>query len=306
MLTLNSRNVTLSGLASGKRSVVLRLRQGGSQAIALGDNEALLMETGTPIGPGQTVLALERDAPAATSTAGLIIVPNELDYLGDGDVLAVELDRPAVRVLYRRNSQHNSFLLTERCNHYCLMCSQPPKDINDDWIVDELFQAIPLISRETKSLGFTGGEPTLLGERFLHLVSEMRQHLPETALHILSNGRRFVDPHFASAYAAIEHPDAMLGIPIYSASSQTHDYIVQADGAFDETIRGILNLKTYGQQVEIRVVIHRQNYAHLPALAEFIARNLTFVDHVALMALEMTGFAKANIDTLWIDAVDYR
>ena len=123
----------------------------------------------------------------------------------------------------------------------------------------------------------------------------------QTALHILSNGRRFVDPQFARAYAAIEHPDAMLGIPIYSASSQTHDYIVQADGAFDETIRGILNLKTYGQQVEIRVVIHRQNYAHLPALAEFIARNLTFVDHVALMGLEMTGFAKANIETLWID-----
>ena len=98
----------------------------------------------------------------------------------------------------------------------------------------------------------------------------------------------------------------MLGIPIYSASSQVHDYIVQADGAFDGTIRGILNLKTYGQQVEIRVVIHRQNYAHLPALAEFIARNLTFVDHVALMGLEMTGFAKANIDDLWIDPADYK
>jgi His-Xaa-Ser system radical SAM maturase HxsC len=134
----------------------------------------------------------------------------------------------------------------------------------------------------------------------------MREHLPATSLHILSNGRRFVDLQFARAYAAIEHADVMLGIPIYSASSQTHDYIVQADGAFDETVRGILNLKTYGQQVEIRVVIHRLNYAHLPALAEFIARNLTFVDHVALMGLEMTGFAKANIDALWIDPVDYR
>ena len=222
------------------------------------------------------------------------------------DVLAVELQRPAVRVLYRRNSLHNSFLLTERCNHYCLMCSQPPKSVNDDWIVDELFQAIPLISPETREVGFTGGEPTLLGERFLRLVRDMREHLPTTGLHILSNGRRFVDGRFASDYASIAHPDAMLGIPIYSASSQTHDYIVQADGAFDETIRGILNLKTYGQQVEIRVVVHRQNYAHLSALAEFIARNLTFVDHVALMGLEMTGFAKANIDALWIDPVDYR
>ena len=306
MLTLNSRNVTVRGLPEGKRSVVLRLRQGGPQPIEIGSNEALLVEDGTIIGPYQTALALERNAEIAAGADALIVVPNELGYLRDGDVVAVELDRPAVRVLYRRDSPHNSFLLTERCNHYCLMCSQPPKDTNDDWIVDELFQAIPLISPDTRSVGFTGGEPTLLGERFLRLVSDMRQHLPGTALHILSNGRRFADRGFAGSYAAIGHPDAMLGIPIYSPLSQAHDYIVQADGAFDETIRGILNLKTYGQLVEVRVVIHRENYSHLPALAEFIARNLTFVDHVALMALEMTGFAKANIDALWIDPVDYR
>lgn len=306
MLTLNSRNVKLTGMPQGKRSTVLRLRQGGPEPIALGPNEALLIAPGAVAAPDQMVLVLDRDVASVASAGKCIVVPNEFDYLREGDVLSVELHRPAVRVLYRRNSLHNSFLLTERCNHYCLMCSQPPKDVNDDWIVDELFEAIPLISPETREIGFTGGEPTLLGERFLRLVRDMRDHLPATGLHILSNGRRFVDAQFASEYAAIAHPDAMLGIPIYSAASQTHDYIVQADGAFDETIRGILNLKTYGQKVEIRVVIHRQNYAHLPALAEFIARNLTFVDQVALMGLEMTGFAKANIDALWIDPFDYQ
>jgi hypothetical protein len=208
MLMLNSRNVTLSGLPANRRSVVLRLRRGGRDPIELGDNEVLLVEAGTAIGPGQAALARERDAAAAAGGTSKIIVPNEMDYLDDGDVLAVELQRPAVRVLYRRNSQHNSFLLTERCNHYCLMCSQPPKDVDDDWIVDELFQAIPLVSPETRSLGFTGGEPTLLGDRFLRLVRDMRDHLPATSLHILSNGRRFVDPQFARAYAAIERCDA--------------------------------------------------------------------------------------------------
>ena len=28
-----------------------------------------------------------------------------------------------LRTLYRRSSSHNSFLMTERCNHYCLMCT---------------------------------------------------------------------------------------------------------------------------------------------------------------------------------------
>jgi His-Xaa-Ser system radical SAM maturase HxsC len=305
MLTLNTRNVRLSGLPQDRRSTVLRVRQGRPQLANPMSNEAVLFAPGTVVDPNQTLMVLERYA-ADVEAPRRIVLPNEFEYLRDGDVLSVELQRPAVRVLYRRNSVHNSFLLTERCNHYCLMCSQPPKDVNDDWIVDELFDAIPLISPETREIGFTGGEPTLLGDRFLRLVRDMRDHLPATGLHILSNGRRFVDAGFASDYAAIAHPDVMLGIPIYSASSQMHDYIVQADGAFDETVRGILNLKTFGQQVEIRVVIHRQNYGHLPVLAEFIARNLTFVDHVALMGLEMTGFAKANLETLWIDPFEYR
>ena len=98
----------------------------------------------------------------------------------------------------------------------------------------------------------------------------------------------------------------MVGIPIYSDVSTIHDYVVQSDGAFDETIRGILNLKRFGQKVEIRVVVHRQTYARLPQLAEFLVRNLTFVDHVALMGLEITGFTRANLECLWIDPADYQ
>jgi hypothetical protein len=42
----------------------------------------------------------------------------------------------------------------------------------------------------------------------------------------------------------------MIGIPIYSDVSTIHDYVVQSDGAFDETIRGILNLKRHGQKLK--------------------------------------------------------
>jgi His-Xaa-Ser system radical SAM maturase HxsC len=98
----------------------------------------------------------------------------------------------------------------------------------------------------------------------------------------------------------------MFGIPIYSDIPDIHDYVVQADGAFDETVRGILNLKRSGLKVEIRVVIHKQTYERLPDLARFIARNLTFVDQVVLMGLEMTGFTRANLDALWIDPIEYQ
>lgn len=186
------------------------------------------------------------------------------------------------------------------------MCSQPPRDIDDSYLVDELLTAIPLMDRSTVEIGITGGEPTLLGEGLLKLIWSLKSFLPATAVHILSNGRKFSEMQLAKSIAEVQHADLMVGIPIYSDLSHIHDYVVQADGAFDETIRGILNLKTHGVKVEIRVVIHKQTYERLPQLATFLARNLLFVDHVALMGLEMTGFTKPNIEDLWIDPIEYQ
>jgi His-Xaa-Ser system radical SAM maturase HxsC len=186
------------------------------------------------------------------------------------------------------------------------MCSQPPKEADDSYIVDELLAAIPLFDPGTREIGLTGGEPTLLGERLLELLRCFRNYLPTTAIHVLSNGRRFTDDAYVTRIAALKVRDLMFGIPLYADVSDIHDYVVQSRGAFDETIRGMLNLKRAGVQVELRFVIHRDTYARLPQFAEFVTRNLRFVDHVALMGLEPIGFAKANAKTLWIDPVEYQ
>lgn len=234
------------------------------------------------------------------------LLPDDYGYIGDGDIVRLSADRQTIRVLFRASSWHNSILVTEQCNHYCLMCSQPPKAADDSWLLDEIENLIPLIPKGTQELVFTGGEPTTNRERFLKIIGLTKSYLPRTAIHILSNGRSFKDALFAEKFAQIELPDAMVGIPIYSDDPTLHDYIVQAQGAFDETIQGILNLKRLGQKVEIRVVIHKLSAQRLPELCEFIARNLLFVDHVALMGLEMMGFTRANLNELWIDPIEYK
>jgi hypothetical protein len=67
-----------------------------------------------------------------------------------------------------------------------------------------------------------------------------------------------------------------------------------------------MNLARAGQRIEIRFVIHRQTFSRLAHTTQFIARNLPFVDQVALMGLEMTGFTKANLEALWIDPIEYQ
>lgn len=229
----------------------------------------------------------------------------EFSYLNDNDVVCLTEDG-RLRSLFRADSDHNSILLTEQCNNFCLMCSQPPKRVDDSWLLREAFDLMRLIPRTTKVLGFTGGEPTVYGSEFIKLIQHTKNWLPDTSLHVLSNGRAFADEKFARAYAQVNHPDLMIGIPIYSSDPSIHDYVVQAKGAFDETVRGVLNLKRLNQKVEIRVVVHKQTCDGLPELANYIARNLLFVDQVAIMGLENIGFVRANIEALWIDPIDYK
>jgi His-Xaa-Ser system radical SAM maturase HxsC len=309
MLTLGGGGVALRGIAEASEPFIIRLSEDPMLPKPLRAAEAFIVRSApAPEGFGLYII-LEADRAlllALPEDVRALILPDAYAYVAEGDIVRVVPRRGMVRVLFRRSSNHNSFLTTERCNNYCLMCSQPPKDVDDSWIVDEILNTLPLIDPNTREIGFTGGEPTLLGPDFLRILRACKTWLPRTAVHILSNGRRFADEQFAQEYASIDHPDMMVGIPVYSDLANVHDYVVQADGAFDETIRGILNLKRLKQRVEIRVVLHRQTYSRLPQLAEFLARNLLFVDHVALMGLEITGFTRANLNALWIDPYDYR
>lgn len=254
---------------------------------------------------GYLALLVPDKAPPWQVRIPLVHSISGLEYLSDGDVVFIN---PAgfIRTLYRKHSQHNFILMTDQCNSYCLMCSQPPKQINDFDRIVEHFRLIDLMDPETKELGITGGEPTLFKDDFLRLIEYCKIKLPATALHVLTNGRLFYYRKFAQKLGEIGHPDLMLGIPLYSDVDSEHDYVVQARGAFEETVLGLHNLARHNVPVEIRVVIHRQTYRRLPKLAEFIARNFPFAAHVALMGMEMVGFVHANLEALWIDPYDYQ
>lgn len=238
--------------------------------------------------------------------ASIYRLPAHFNYLKSGDIVYVDGARQFLNTLFRKGSHHNSILLTEQCNHYCLMCSQPPKEIDDSHLLRRAFELIRLIPRDAERIGFTGGEPTLYGESLIELIKQTKLQLPGTSIDLLSNGRRFKDRGFASRFGSINHPHCTIAIPIYSDDPVRHDYVVQAVGAFDETIQGILNLKRFGQKVEVRIVLHKQTIDRLVRTCEFICRNLLFVDHVALMGLEITGFTRPNLDLLWVDPYHYR
>jgi His-Xaa-Ser system radical SAM maturase HxsC len=302
-----------SGFGSDKARSAIRLRAVESRAERHADDFALV-KTPDQLARAievdwQSIFVVSNDLIEKNSTLSLgrqIVVPRKFDYLGDGDVLGFDHSSRKFRTLFRRNSAHNSFLVTERCNNYCLMCSQPPKDVDDRWILAEIKESLALIDPATPALTFTGGETLSDWVEFIDVLKECRQQLPTTAVQVLTNGRAFASSQIVDAWRDIGHPNLMAAIPVYASTDSVHDYVAQAKGAFDETILGILKLKDRGQRVEIRVVLHAVTAPIVAETCRWIARNLPFVDHVALMGLENTGFAIANDALLWIDPVDYR
>ena len=229
-----------------------------------------------------------------------------LEHLSEGDIVSVG-DDGNIRTLYRVNSFQNSLLATERCNSNCLMCSQPPKDKDDIPRLYSTYQKlIPLIPKDCIELGISGGEPTLMGNLFFQLLEQIKEELPNTEVHVLTNGRTFAWNHTAEKLGELNYQRLMLGIPVYSDYYQIHDHIVQSENAFYQTILGLHNLARYNQRLEIRVVLHKLSYSRLPKLAKYIFKNLPFVEHITFMGLEYIGYTPHNIEKLWIDPYDYQ
>jgi len=80
-----------------------------------------------------------------------IAVPQGAFKVDIGDVVELRPHTSKMALRYRRGSNNNILFTTERCNSYCLMCSQPPRKVDDGWRVSQLCNLIELIDKDAPS-----------------------------------------------------------------------------------------------------------------------------------------------------------
>lgn len=222
----------------------------------------------------------------------------------DGDI-GFYTRHGALRVLLSRRANHNTLLVTERCDNLCLFCSQPPKNENDDWLLVQSALAIAAF-QDPGLIGISGGEPLLYRQRFVKFIDSVSELSPATSLHVLTNGRAFGDKDYAYEVAKrCAGGRIHFGIPLYSVDSEIHDNLVGAQGAFHDTVKGLINAGNLGVPVELRIIPTHNNFSELSSVVEFACRVFSSVSQISIMNLEPTGWAKINWDTLYVSPEKY-
>jgi len=227
---------------------------------------------------------------------------DDLNELNDNDIITID-SAGIINVIHEANSKHNAIFITGRCNSNCIMCPQPP--VKEEADRHELnLKHISLLPKDTISIGITGGEPTLIGNKLFEIINQIKKRLPKAYINILSNGIRFENIDYARNYAQNINQNTVVDIPLYSDVDTIHNEIVGSK-TFYRTIKGIYNLAKFNVKIGIRIVVHKMNYKRLPQLAEYIYFNFPFVYQIAFMQMEPIGNALDNIEKLWIDPIDY-
>lgn len=227
----------------------------------------------------------------------------EIHDFNEGDIVLINT-HGLVSFYYEKNALcGNALFVTEKCNHRCIMCPQPPINHEVDKTPINL-KLIRLMGKDVHEIGITGGEPTLIGEKLFELIRQIQKYTPNAGVNILSNGVKFADVEFAKKLALCRHKNLQVDIPIFSDVATEHNHIVGAP-TFYKTVQGLYNLARFRQKVGLRIVVHKKTYRRLPQLAEYIYRNFPFIQQVAFLQMETIGISDEMMPDLWIDPYDY-
>lgn len=230
--------------------------------------------------------------------------PKEADYLktcNNYDCFGLN-ENGTLSILYNADSVENFFYITGKCNSNCIMCPSPEVFRRKAKVsnIDEHILLAQHIPCSAPHLTITGGEPFMAGEEIFRLLQFLKDKFTATEFLILTNGRIFSVQDYVDKLIDSLPSNSILAIPVHGSTAEVHDGITRAKDSFAQTISGIKNLLTYRIRVELRIVISQLNLLDFEKLAYMIVDELKEIEYISIIAMEMTGNAYINRESLWL------
>lgn len=223
------------------------------------------------------------------------------ELFGNYDIISVN-ENGNIQIVFQDSSADNVLFITNKCNSNCIMCpdsnSHRKRDLGNQKTYLE--RVIDLMPSDTPHITITGGEPTLIKWDFIDILSQCKEKFTQTNFLMLSNGRTLSNNEYRKAFLEALPNHFRLAVPVYGSNSEDHDRITRADGSFAQTMYALSHLQKH-LELEIRIVIMRNNYQKLPQMAKYFVENLPYTYTVSFMGMELLGNAAVNREDLWID-----
>jgi len=156
-----------------------------------------------------------------------------------------------------------------QCNNRCLFCIQGDKRFFCPNKTDKEIKNILKRERQNhNSVVFTGGEPTMRKE-LINWIAYAKK-LRYNPIQIQSNGRMF--SYLEYCQDLIKAGANEFAPAIHGATAKIHDTLTRSPGSFEQTVKGIQNLRRLNQYIITNTVVTRFNYKDLPNLAELLVK----------------------------------
>ncbi|NQU88026.1 MAG: radical SAM protein [Mariniphaga sp.] len=154
------------------------------------------------------------------------------------------------------------------CNNNCRFCVQADNKCKGNRSFDDISN--DLIDSRKRCIGvvFTGGEVTIRDD-FFDLI-KLAKELNYEEIQIQTNGRMFASLDFCKK--TIEAGANVFGLALHGYCSDQHDFLTKANGSFNQTVRGIINLRRLGQIVGTNTVIVKSNYLDCSKIAKLLVK----------------------------------
>ena len=184
------------------------------------------------------------------------------------------------------------YTCNNRCIH-CVIADQRDRALQLRGSTDRTTQEYvsELLDAKRRGLSdviFTGGEPTIRKD-LLQLMHKARTL--GLRVHVQTNGRILAYRAMVEKAAPLQ---AIWCVALHGPTAAVHDGIVGIPGAFDQTLRGLQNLREFKQHVLGKVVISKLNVPHLAEIVGLLAS--VGAEHVNLAFPHALGSAREHFD----------
>ncbi len=178
------------------------------------------------------------------------------------------------------------------CNNNCRFCVQADNKCKGNRPLDEIKRDLEDSSKRCQDVVLTGGEVTIRKD-FFEIV-EYAKNLGYKVIQIQTNGRMFSSLDFCKK--TIKAGATEFSPALHGYCKEQHEFLTRAPGSFNQTVKGIKNLKSLGAYVLTNTVVVKPNYRNLPEIAKLLVK--LNVDQFQFAFVHPMGNARKNFDDI--------